>query len=206
MRGSCNNFPQSADKCLVVATSSSDKFFEIRSSFGQLGIRIQLLSLRDFDSVPQAPETGNTFAENALQKARFYYSHLRQSVLAEDSGLVVPALHGFPGIHSARIAPDDASRMRVVLERLTPGTDRSAYYVCSMVLLHRDKIFPAEATCAGTIVDAPDGDQGFGYDPIFRPKGAPRTFGRMTVKEKSQYSHRARALQLMIPHILTELG
>ncbi len=205
MRGSCNNFPRSGDKCLVIATSNSNKFFEIRTSFGQLGIRIQILSLRDFEAVPQAPETGNTFAENALQKAQFYYGQLHESVLAEDSGLVVPALDGFPGIHSARIAPDDSSRIRVILEQLIPGMDRSAYYVCSMALIHRDKVFAVEAKCAGTILHAPDGDQGFGYDPIFRPEEAVKTFGRMTVKEKSQYSHRARAVQLMIPHILAEL-
>jgi len=205
MRGSCNNSPRSADRCLVVATSNSNKFFEIRSSFGQLGVRIQILSLRDFDDLPEAPETGSTFAENALQKARFYYSQLHHSVLAEDSGLVVPALDGFPGIHSARIAPDDPSRIRVILERLVSGMDRSAYYVCNMVFIHRDKVFAVEAKCAGTIVEAPEGEQGFGYDPIFRPESATKTFGRMTVKEKSQYSHRARAVQLIIPHILMEM-
>ena len=206
MRGSCNNFPRSADKCLVIATSNHNKFFEIRSSFGQLGIRIQLLSLRDFDTVPEAPESGDTFAENALQKAQFYYKYLHQTVLAEDSGLVVLALDGFPGIQSARIAPDDSSRIRILLEKLTPGMDRFAYYVCSMVFIHSDKVFAVEAHCDGTIVKAPDGDQGFGYDPVFRPAGAAKTFGKMTVKEKSQYSHRARALQQMIPHILAELG
>lgn len=206
MRGSCNNFPRSADRRLVVATSNSNKFFEIRSSFGQLGVRIQILSLRDFEDVPEAPETGNTFAENALQKARFYYGQLHQSVLAEDSGLVVPALEGFPGIHSARIAPDDPSRLRVVLEKLVPGMDRSAYYVCHMVFIHRDNVFAVEAKCTGTIVETPEGELGFGYDPIFRPESAHKTFGSMTVKEKSQYSHRARAVQLMIPYVLAELA
>jgi len=205
MRGSCNCFPRSADKSLVIATSNTGKFFEIRSSFGPLGSRIRLLSLADFDDVPEAPETGATFAENALQKAQFYSDRLRQSVLAEDSGLVVPVLDGFPGIHSARVASDDLSRIRLILEKLHPGTDRSAYYVCNMVFVHEGKVFAVEGKCSGTIAETPDGDQGFGYDPVFRPAGSTKTFGRMTVKEKSQYSHRARAVQLMIPHILREM-
>jgi XTP/dITP diphosphohydrolase len=165
--------------------------------------------LNDFPPVPEAPETGSTFAENAAQKANYYWENFKKPVLAEDSGLVVPALDGFPGIHSARIGPDDATRTRIVLNKLREieaqeNQLRRAYYVCSIMLIVNSTKYSVEGRCDGTLTSEPDGTQGFGYDPIFIPDGSTHTFGRMSIKEKSQYSHRARAIHLIIPHLISE--
>jgi len=127
-------------------------------------------------------------------------------VLAEDSGLVVPALGGFPGIHSARIGPDDATRTQIVLQKLNElgSPARDAYYVCSIMLIVNGQAYAVEGRCDGTLAREPDGTQGFGYDPIFIPEGSNKTFGRMSIKEKSQYSHRARAIHLIIPQLIAE--
>ncbi|HSE42384.1 MAG TPA: non-canonical purine NTP pyrophosphatase, partial [Acidobacteriota bacterium] len=163
-------------------------------------------SLNDFPSIDEAPETGSTFAENAAQKAKYYWEHFKKPVLAEDSGLVVPALGGFPGIHSARIGPDDATRTQIVLQKLKEldSVSRNAYYICSIMLIVNNQSYAVEGRCDGTIADQPDGTQGFGYDPVFIPEGLTRTFGRMSIKEKSQYSHRAKAIHLIIPHLISE--
>jgi XTP/dITP diphosphohydrolase len=210
MSGFCNNSPPSSSKYLILASTNRHKFFEIRTALGQTGI--PLYCLTDFPAIPEAPETGDTFGENAFQKARYYYSHFQRPVLAEDSGLVIPSLGGFPGIRSARVAPDDASRIALVLKRLSeiaressgkPDADsRHAYYVCSAVLIAEGIEYMSEGRCDGMITDAPDGDQGFGYDPVFRPEGSLRTFGRMSIKEKTQYSHRGRAVHALIPRLL----
>jgi XTP/dITP diphosphohydrolase len=205
MKGYCNSSPPSGDRFLLLASTNQNKFFEIRTSLGQLGI--PLYSLRDFPPVDEAPETGSTFAENAAQKANYYYEHFKKPVLAEDSGLVVPALQGFPGIHSARIGPDDATRTQVVLEKLKelgPSVSRDAYYICSIMLIVNGQSYAVEGRCEGTLTQEPDGTQGFGYDPIFIPEGSNKTFGRMSIKEKSQYSHRARAIHLIIPYLISE--
>src|SRR5262245_1433019 len=124
---SCNNYRPSGDRLLLLATTNQNKVFEIRTALGQMGI--PLCSLRDFPQVPEAPETGSTFAENAAQKANYYWEQFRKPVLAEDSGLVIPSLGGFPGIQSARIGPDDHSRIEMVLGRLkNQELDRRAYY------------------------------------------------------------------------------
>ena len=201
MKGSCNNSQRSSGKHLILASTNRNKFFEIRTALGHTGI--QLYSLADFPPVQEAPETGDTFAQNAMQKARYYFLHFQKPVLAEDSGLVIPALNGFPGIHSARIAPDDPSRIALVLERLRGHPEpRHAYYVCNVAVLWDGEPITGEGRCDGVITKEPEGDLGFGYDPIFRPEGHPKTFGRMSIKEKSQYSHRGRAIHAILPRLL----
>lgn len=211
MKGSYNSSRPSGDRLLLLATTNQNKFFEIRTALGQLGI--PLYSLKDFPPVPEAPESGSTFAENAAQKAIYYWEKFGKPVLAEDSGLVIPTLGGFPGIQSARIGPDDSSRIEIVLNKLgeleqkglqSPGSIRLSYYICSIMLIVNNTRYPVEGRCDGILVQAPDGTQGFGYDPIFLPDGALRTFGRMSIKEKSQYSHRAQAVHRIIPHLISE--
>ena len=184
-------------KTLVIATSNADKFQEIAAELTQFDVVIR--SLRDFPSVRESPETGSSFAENALQKAEFYFQQFQKPVLAEDSGLVVAALNGFPDILSARIAADDSSRIQMVLDRLGESRNRSAYYVCSMALKTAEQICTVEAICRGTIVQVPKGEHGFGYYPIFQAEGTQLTFGEMSLEQKSQYSHRGKATRKMIP-------
>jgi XTP/dITP diphosphohydrolase len=206
MKDSFNNSPGS-DKELVIATTNSGKLAEIRSELSVL--EIPLLSLRDFPDLPEAPETGNSFEENATSKARFYHQLLNKPLLAEDSGLVIPSLGGFPGIHSARIAEDDPSRIRIVLQRLQeldthhelPPDGRLAFYVSSVVFVDREFIRSVEGRCHGSITRNPSGSKGFGFDPIFVTEGSTRTFAEMNIAEKSQLSHRGKALRQIIPYL-----
>jgi XTP/dITP diphosphohydrolase len=211
MKGYCSSSRPSGNRLLLLATTNEHKFFEIRTALGQIGI--PLYSLRDFPPVAEAPEIGSTFNEIAAQKAQYYWKHFGKPVIAEDSGLVIPALNNFPGIRSARIASDDPLRIQIVLDRLRSleqekdsgdGNLRDAYYICNMIFIANGRQYAVEGRCDGTILEQPDGEMGFGYDPIFLPNHARVSFGRMSIKQKSQYSHRAKAVHLMIPHILAE--
>lgn len=210
MKDSFNNSPNSSRE-LIIATTNAGKLNEI---FEQLSVlEIPLLSLNDFQVLPEATETGSTFEENARLKAQFYYDLLKRPVLAEDSGLVIPALGGFPGVHSARIAKDDPSRIRCVLDRLEelerdfstpniPALDlRSAYYVSSVVFLDGSSVQAVEGRCHGTIARLPAGTAGFGYDPIFIPEDFSKTFGELTSLEKAERSHRGEALRAILPYL-----
>lgn len=200
MSVSCNNSPPSDGKYLVVATTNEDKFFEIRTALGQIGIA--LYTLKSFAQIEPPEETGSTFLENARLKATCYFQTLQKPLLAEDSGLVIPSLGGFPGIHSARVAPTDADRIRLVLDRLGSSSDRAAFYQCSMVFLFQGQQYEAEGFCQGRITGEAVGDRGFGYDPIFQPDGSPRTFGEMSIREKTNFSHRGKAARELIPALL----
>ena len=184
---------------IVIATSNHGKFVEIEAALKHLNV--ELLSLKQFPDVTEAPEEGDSFAGIAIQKAAFYHKKIQLPVLAEDSGLIVPALGGFPGIRSARIANTDRERISILLDRLKGLKDRSAYFLCNMVLLEFGNRIQAEGRCEGTVVEQPRGTLGFGYDPVFQPLGSSHTFGEMDLKEKANYSHRARALLQILPQI-----
>jgi XTP/dITP diphosphohydrolase len=182
---------------LVIATSNQGKFVEIKDVLRDFNVR--LLSLKDFPGISEAPEEGDTFAEIADHKASFYFHHIQLPVVAEDSGLVIPGLGGFPGIRSARIGASDADRIQVVLDKLKDRKDRFAFYHCSMVFRSHEVNLAAEGRCDGAILDAPRGTRGFGYDPIFQPEGTSKSFAEMSLQEKAAYSHRGRALQKLMP-------
>jgi XTP/dITP diphosphohydrolase len=185
---------------LVIATYNPGKFAELRVGLEILGI--SLLSLKDFANIEEAPENGKSFSEIANNKAQYYFECTAvQAVLAEDSGLVIPALDGFPGIYSARIGKTDEERIRIVLEKLHSVQDRSAYYHCSMVLITTTGKTETQGRCYGTIAQTPSGNLGFGYDPIFVPQNSNRTFGETSLSEKAAISHRGKALQEMISRI-----
>ena len=198
---------------LVIATYNPGKFAELRSGLEVLGI--SLLSLKDFADIEEAPETGETFSEIAHNKAQYYFDRLNErrhpagiserrlsaGVLAEDSGLVIPSLEGYPGIFSARIAETDEERIRIVLDKLHSIQDRTAYYHCSMVFITTNGEIETEGRCYGTLAKTPSGNLGFGYDPIFIPQNSNRTFGETPLSEKAAISHRGKALQEMIPQI-----
>lgn len=181
---------------LYVATHNAGKRQEIERLFAHTAIT---LSFPTEDEAPE--ETASTFIENALIKARYGCHQSGLPSLAEDAGLVIPALHGAPGIFSARYAgsPSDPQKnIQKVLEEMLHIKDRQAYFCCTMViLLHEKDPSPmiAEGLWHGEILFEPRGTQGFGYDPIFLPKGSTVSAAELSLEEKNQLSHRAQALQ-----------
>lgn len=189
---------------LVVGTRNRKKREEIRDILGDLG-----LELRDLTAWPDAPEVvedGATFADNARKKAVELAKHLHHWVLGEDSGLVVPALRGRPGVYSARYAGkqgDDEANNDKLLAELAPLPDdhRAAYYVCTAALADPQGEVQAvtEGRCHGVIVRERRGTGGFGYDPLFLVPEYHRTFGELSPRVKHALSHRARALAQLRP-------
>ena len=157
------------------------------------------------------PETGATFEENALIKARDAFDQTGLPTVADDSGLSVDALNGMPGVLSARWAgraKNDEANLRLVLEQLTDVPDErlGAAFVCAIALIVDGREQVVQGRMPGRIVREPKGDGGFGYDPIFVAEGHDRTSAELTPAEKDEVSHRGRALRLLAPLIQAELG
>ena len=191
---------------LVIGSRNRKKLEELRDLLGDLGV--ELTDLSPWPNVPDVEESGETFEENARLKAVGYAKATGELVLAEDSGLVVPALKGRPGVFSARYAGthgDDAANNRKLLAELAPLPDdrRAAYYVCVAALATPDGEVRAvaEGRCNGVIVKEPRGAGGFGYDPLFLVPEFHRTFGELSLRVKQALSHRARAVSQLRPAI-----
>jgi XTP/dITP diphosphohydrolase len=189
---------------LVVGTRNPKKREEILEILGDLGL--DLRDLTAWPDVPEVVEDGTTFEANARKKATAFARQVGQWVLAEDSGLVVPALGGRPGVYSARYAGkqgDDEANNAKLLAELAPLPDdrRAAYYVCFAALADpRGEVqATAEGRCHGVIVREPRGSGGFGYDPLFLIPEYHRTFGELSPRVKHALSHRARALAQLRP-------
>lgn len=183
---------------LVIATRNKDKILEI----GHLlkGLDIELASLADYPDMPDIAEDGETFLENARKKAHTVAKATGHPSLADDSGLIVAALGGGPGVRSARYAGrqgDYAANNKRLLDEMTdiPDENRGAEFVCTMVLAVPDgKEWVAEGRCAGIIAHSPKGNNGFGYDPLFFIPGLGKTMAELTTEEKNAISHRGKAL------------
>lgn len=179
----------------ILASNNSKKIAELSAILASFGIEIK--AQRDY-GIEDVPETGLTFVENALIKARHAARQSGLPAIADDSGLCVPALGGAPGIYSARYSGEgDAGNNRKLLAALENVQDRRAYYVCLIVYLrHADDPLPiiAQGLWHGTIALEARGDGGFGYDPLFVPAGDSRTAAEYSAAEKNSISHRARAL------------
>ena len=192
---------------LVLATRNAKKRREIEEILGELG-----LTLHDLSQYPRAPEVvedGTTFEANARKKAVEIARAVGQWTLGEDSGLVVPALNGRPGVYSARYAGtqgDDAANNTRLLAELAPlGSDaRDAYYVCTAALADPQGTVRAvvEGRCHGRIIDTYRGEGGFGYDPLFLIPEYHRTFGELSARVKHALSHRGRSLAKLRPELL----
>lgn len=185
---------------LLLATRNRGKLAEIQQVLA--GLPFHLETLEGHPGLPDAVEDGRTFAENACLKARHFLALTGLPTLAEDSGLEVLSLDGRPGVHSARYAADDASRVERILneldeiERRTGTDDRRARFVCSIcVLFPEGRQVAVEGEVYGRITRRPQGSGGFGYDPVFYYPAAGRTFAEMSREEKNQVSHRGRAFQ-----------
>lgn len=189
---------------VIVGTRNQKKLGEIIGILGDLGIEFSNLSR--WPDAPEVIEDGKTFEANARKKATELAQALGHWVLAEDSGLVVPALNGRPGVYSARYAGeqgDDAANNARLLAELAPLPDdrRNAHYVCTAALADPDGAVQAvvEGQCHGVIVKEHRGTGGFGYDPLFLIPEYHRTFGELSPRVKHALSHRARALEQLRP-------
>ena len=187
---------------VVLATRNQGKLIELRRILH--GLDVELCSAEDL-GLPEFEETGDSFVQNALDKARAAAKASGLPALADDSGLVVDQLGGEPGVRSARYAGphgDDQANLNLVLERLRSHTGRSARFVCVAVLVAPDgREWIADGTVDGHIVDEPRGEWGFGYDPIFQPVGERRTTAEMSPDEKDAISHRGKAFRALRPAI-----
>ena len=184
---------------LLLGTRNPGKIHEIKLLLG--GLPLEFLSLNDFPDVPVAEENEDTYAGNAIAKARFYARATRLPALADDSGLEVEALRGAPGVISARYAGEnatDADRRALLLSELakTGSGNRQARFVCAIAIASFDGEVQnlSEGICEGTITFVPRGTSGFGYDPLFVPDGYQHTFAELSDDVKNRISHRARAL------------
>ncbi len=193
---------------LVVGSRNLKKREEIVEILGDLGL--DLHDLTGWPNAPEVVEDGATFVDNARKKAVELARYLSQWVLGEDSGLVVPALNGRPGVHSARYAGkqgDDAANNARLLAELAPLPDdrRAAYYVCTAALADPagEVRVVVEGRCHGVITREPRGNGGFGYDPLFLIPEYHRTFGELSPRVKHALSHRARALAQLRPVLRT---
>ena len=188
---------------LLIATSNPGKLIEIREILA--GIALELVSLADLD-LPPPDETGETFRDNAEQKATACARKSGHWTLADDSGLCVDALGGGPGVRSARYAPTDGERRAKLLAALegVPESRRGAHFFCAVALSAPDgqRVLHEEGRVDGSIALSPRGANGFGYDPLFLPAETPgRTLAELGASEKNRLSHRGRALQRLRPQL-----
>ncbi|MGD9183345.1 MAG: XTP/dITP diphosphatase [Desulfobacterales bacterium] len=181
---------------LVMATANPGKVAEMQDLLK--GFPIQLKSLADFGPIPAVEEDGKTFDENAYKKASFTAKILGLPALADDSGLVVEALGGAPGVLSARYAGQSATdkqRVAKLLKEMRGKTNRNAAFECVVsIAVPSGPALTYRARCEGLVAEHPVGQSGFGYDPIFYYPPLKKTFGQMTIEEKSRVSHRGKAL------------
>jgi XTP/dITP diphosphohydrolase len=188
---------------VIVATRNEHKLRELRQALP--GIELEALP----DEVELPPERGDSFAANALGKARAAHAATGDAAIADDSGIEAAALGGRPGVRSARYAGEgasDAQNLRKLLDELRGRDDKRLAYVCAIALVAADgaeRLF--EGRCEGSLVDPPRGGGGFGYDPAFRPDdtgpGDGRTFAELPAEEKHAISHRGRAARALAAHL-----
>jgi len=198
---------------LLLATRNKGKIEEFRRILEDIAAgEIDLVGLDQFPELHDVEETGSTFEENALLKARQMCAATGIAAIADDSGLCVDYLNGDPGIFSARwsgIHGDDSANTAKVLESLTgvPDEKRGAHFTCVAALALPDgRTHVEEAQFDGWILHHPIGDRGFGYDPIFRPEGFAISSAQMSAADKDAISHRGKSLRAIAPHVLTLLN
>ena len=181
---------------LVIATGNPGKTVEIRDMLK--GYPIDIKNLDDFGPIPPVVEDGDTFDENAYKKASFVSKILGYPALADDSGLVVDALDGAPGVYSARYAGENATdvqRYTKLLEEMKGQANRQAAFECVISLaVPTGAALTYEGRCEGLIAEEPSGDGGFGYDPVFYYPPLKKTFGELSREDKSRISHRGKAM------------
>lgn len=203
----------SSTATLVLATRNQGKIREFRRILDAISDgAINLVGLEEFPHTTQVEETGSTFKENALLKARSICAETGLPAIADDSGLCVNALAGAPGIYSARYAGthgDDQGNNAKLLRDLenVPAGKRGAHFTCAAALVLPDgREHVTEEIFEGSILFEPIGDQGFGYDPLFQPDGLSISSAQMSAVEKDLISHRGKSLRLIAPHVISLLS
>ena len=198
---------------IVLATQNKGKIAEFERLLAEFASDVQVLGLRDFPELPDIAETGESFIENSLLKARGICEFTQLPTLADDSGLCIDYLNGDPGIYSARwsgVHGDDVANIAKVLLQLegVQASDRSAQFVCEVALVfpnghkHQNHEVIESGKLEGFITLSPRGTAGFGYDPIFQPVGSELTLAELTHDEKDRISHRGIAMRAIAPRIL----
>lgn len=180
---------------LIFATHNAHKSQEVKAIVGD---KFDVKNLSEIGMHDEIPETGKTFKENALQKVEFLYNRFKCNCFADDSGLVVDALNGEPGVYSARYAGEPSNMQRNIeklLEKMKDKTDRRAQFVTVIAVIIDGKTLFFEGEVKGSIIDTLRGDGGFGYDPIFVPDGYDKTFAELPADIKNNISHRAVAIK-----------
>jgi XTP/dITP diphosphohydrolase len=186
---------------IVFATHNPNKVKEIQRLVPDY---IELVSLEDLKINEDIPETSGTIAGNAIQKVEYLKQRTDLPIFADDTGLIVNALDGEPGVNSATYAGenrDSKANMDLVLEKLKLHKDRSARFITVIALEINGHQTLFEGVCPGSIIKSPTGKDGFGYDPIFLPDGYDRTFADMTIEDKGEISHRAVAFKRLIAYL-----
>ncbi len=194
-------------KVIVLASNNAHKLDEIRRI---LGDDFDVKSLKDIQCLDDIPETGDTFRDNALQKAQYVKEHYGFDCFADDSGLECNALGGQPGVHSARYASlhtavgdhDSEANMNVLLQQLEDKADRSAQFKTVIALIYQGETHFFEGEVKGRIINEKRGNGGFGYDPIFVPDGYDQTFAELGNEVKNSISHRAKAVAKLANHLM----
>ena len=193
---------------MVLASGNPGKYREFRSILDETGILLVPQEIAGVDF--EVNETGSTFEENAFLKASAVMRFTGMAAVADDSGLCIDALDGAPGLYSARFGGgkdwSDEEKNAYLLEQLRDAKDRSAHFVCCVCCCLPDgRVLRTRGECHGRILEQPDGDAGFGFDPIFAPDGYDRSFGSLGMDIKNEISHRARAI-LAFRALLEEEG
>jgi XTP/dITP diphosphohydrolase len=199
-------------RTILVATTNPGKLEELTDLLGQVGRDIEWMNLNDFPNIPEVVEDGETFGGNARKKALGYAQATGLWTLADDSGLVIDALNGAPGVYSARYAADeyggstrkimDEANWKKVLRQLKDVSDkkRTARFVCHLCLASPEKILlEATGTIEGIINHGPAGENGFGYDPVFYIPSKDKTAAQLENHEKNEISHRGKAIRKFKP-------
>jgi XTP/dITP diphosphohydrolase len=198
--------PGGAARRVVLATHNRGKLAELVRILAGVGGGVEIVGLDAFPGAPDVAETGLTFADNALLKARAIAAYTGLPAVADDSGLAVDALHGMPGILSARWAGkhgDDVANLELLLGQLADVAERGAAFVCvaALVVPATGQERTTTGVLAGSLTRAPRGSNGFGYDPIFVPAGLTVTTAEMSPQDKDAISHRGRAFRALAPLI-----
>lgn len=183
---------------LVFATNNENKLKEIREILSQ---NIEIISLKDINCLEDIPETEPTIEGNAILKAKYIKEKYGFDTFADDTGLEVSALNNAPGVHSARYAGDhknNEDNIQLLLKNLEGKTNRSAHFKTIMALCIGDEIYSFEGRIEGEITTMKKGKNGFGYDPVFQPKGYDKTFAELSSEEKNAISHRKIALTKLV--------